>query len=57
MSNPRIPGEPQITRKAVLPRFGYWVIYEIHSDQIIVLTIWSAVREPGSWVDDTPGDG
>jgi len=48
-STPRIPGEPENTRKAVIPRYGYWIVYEAHADVIVVLTVWHAVQSPGSW--------
>lgn len=48
-SNPQIPGEPQTTRKALVGRFGYCIIYEVDTDQLIILTIWHAVQKPGSW--------
>ncbi|MEM9915417.1 MAG: type II toxin-antitoxin system RelE/ParE family toxin [Planctomycetota bacterium] len=52
MACPGIPGEPETTRRAVLPRFGYWIVYEVESDAIVVLTLWSAVRKPSSWKSD-----
>lgn len=58
MAYPGIPGEPRSTRKVVLPRFGYWIIYEVKPDVIVVLTLWAAVQEPGSWraeIQDTDG--
>ena len=53
-SNPRIPDEPETTRKALLSRFGYWVIYEVSKEAIVVLAVWHAIREPGSWRDGSP---
>ncbi len=50
-ANPAVPGEPAHTRKTVIARYGYWVIYEIQGDQLIVLTVWHAARRPGSWRD------
>lgn|GEM_PF-6501824 len=56
LANPTIPGEPSVIRKAVLPRFSYWIIYEVQAKQIVVLTIWSAIREPDSWREDVSYD-
>ncbi len=48
-ANPKVPGEPESTRKAILPRFGYWIVYDIQDDGVVILTIWNAIRRPGTW--------
>lgn len=48
-ANPRVPDEPKNTRKAVLARYGYWIVYEVHTDHVVILTVWHAVQEPGTW--------
>jgi len=54
-ANPRVPGEPVNMRKAVLTRYGFWTIYEVQDDRIVVLTVWHAVQEPGSWREANEG--
>lgn len=46
---PAVPGEPNDTRRVVLPRFGYWIVYEKRKETVVVLTVWHAVQEPDSW--------
>ena len=53
-SNPTIPGEPNTTRKIVISKFGYWIIYDVKDDLLVVLTVWSAIREPKSYRSDLP---
>jgi plasmid stabilization system protein ParE len=43
---PRVPLEDERTRRALIRRYGYWVIFEIRDDDetILVLSVWNARR-------------
>jgi hypothetical protein len=49
------PAEPYAEkaeiRRALLPRFGYWLIYRVQGDdvEVLVLSFWSTHRRPEGW--------
>jgi plasmid stabilization system protein ParE len=47
---PLVPGvEGMAVRRGLVRRYGYWVIYEVGVDQVLVLSIWHGAREPEGW--------
>ncbi len=44
---PDIPGDE--VRRGLVRRYGYWIIYEIRSEDLLVLSVWHGNREPGGW--------
>lgn len=52
-SFPRVPRvEGNEVRRALARRYGYWIIYEIRPDDILVLSVWHGAREPDGWQQD-----
>ena len=54
--HPRIfPRVPDVVgnevRRGLVRRYGYWIIYEIRQDDLLVLSVWHGMREPGGWRD------
>lgn len=39
------------TRRIVLPRFPYSVVYEVHADHIVIVAVAHQRRRPGYWRD------
>lgn len=47
---PRVPGiEGNEVRRGLARKYGYWVIYEIREDDLLVLSVWHGAREPEGW--------
>ena len=47
---PRSPAEHRgEIRNALIRPYGYWVIYAIEDETVVILAIWPAQREPGGW--------
>jgi len=47
---PAVPGaEPPEVRRALLRRWGYWLVYDLRGDEIVVLALWHGRRSPGGW--------
>lgn len=44
---PDVPGNE--VRKGLIRKYGYWVIYEISTDQLQVLSVWHGARESEGW--------
>jgi len=44
---PEAPGNE--VRRGLVRRFGYWIIYEILPEEILVLSVWHGAREPEGW--------
>ena len=44
---PSIPGDE--VRRALVRRFGYWILYEIRPEALLVLSVWHGMREPDGW--------
>lgn len=44
---PHISGDE--VRRGLVRRYGYWIIYEIRSADILVLSIWHGNREAEGW--------
>ena len=50
---PRVPRvEGNEVRRALARRYGYWIIYEIRRDELLVLSVWHGVRELEGWQGD-----
>lgn len=54
-SAPRI-GSPyeDTTRRIILPRFPYSLIYEVADDEVVIVAVAHHRREPGFWNDRAP---
>lgn len=47
---PRVPDVPgNEVRRGLVRRYGYWIIYEIRSEDLLVLSMWHGRREPQGW--------
>jgi plasmid stabilization system protein ParE len=49
---PHDPHDPRPeVRRALVERYGYWIIYRVNGDavEVLVLTFWSTRRRPGGW--------
>jgi plasmid stabilization system protein ParE len=47
---PRVPGvEGNEVRRGLVRRYGYWIIYEIRPEGILVLSVWHGRRTPEGW--------
>ena len=47
---PHVPGvKGNEVRRGLVRRYGYWVIYEIQSDDLLVLSVWHGAREFEGW--------
>lgn len=47
---PRVPGvEGNEVRRGLVRRYGYWIIYELRPDDLLVLAVWHGAREPEGW--------
>ena len=45
---PEAPGDE--VRRALLPRWGYWLIFELRGDgELVLLAMWHSQRRPGGW--------
>jgi plasmid stabilization system protein ParE len=44
---PRVEGNQ--VRRGLVRRYGYWIIYEIRQNDLLVLSIWHGAREPEGW--------
>jgi len=44
---PDVPGNE--VRRGLVRRYGYWVIYELRPEDLLVLSVWHGSRKPGSW--------
>src|SRR5947207_14163721 len=47
------PRVPEVTgnevRRGLVRRYGYWIIYEIRAEDLLVLAVWHGAREPEGW--------
>ncbi len=39
-------------RRGLVRRYGYWVIYEIRSEDLLVLSIWHCARKSEGWREE-----
>jgi plasmid stabilization system protein ParE len=49
---PHDPDDPrQEVRRALVSKYGYWIIYRIEDNEVhvLVLAFWSTRRRPGGW--------
>ena len=46
---PNAPSNPRPIRRALVRRFGYWVIFEQHSDAVLILSVWHGRQDPDGW--------
>ena len=50
---PRVPDvEGPEVRRGLIRRHGYWVIYEVHPERLLVLLVWHGARRPEGWRQD-----
>lgn len=51
---PRVPDVAgNAVRRGLVRRYGYWVIYEVRPDNLLVLSIWHVARRPEGWREDS----
>ena len=51
-ASPRVPGAVEgEVRRALVSRYGYWIIYELNStaSDVVILSVWSTRRRPSGW--------
>ena len=47
---PRVPGvSGDEIRRGLSRKYGYWVIYELRKQDLLVLAVWHGSREPQGW--------
>ena len=47
---PRVPDTEGEVRRALIRRYGYWVVYEIAPrDVLVILAVWHGARAPSGW--------
>jgi plasmid stabilization system protein ParE len=46
---PEVPQTDGEVRRALVLRFGYWLIYEVESDRTTVLAVWHGRQAPDGW--------
>jgi len=52
---PRVPGvEDGEVLRGLVRRCGYWVMYAIRADDLLVLSVWHGAREPEGWKGGGP---
>ena len=49
---PRVPVPGAELRRALVRRFGYWVVFEVGSSSVDILALWYGRREPEGWRGD-----
>ena len=48
---PRAPEEEETVRRALISKYGRWVIYEIEGETLVVLAVWHGNQDPRGWRD------
>ena len=47
---PLVPGVTgNEVRRGLVRRYGYWIIYEIQAEQLLILSVWHGNRRPEGW--------
>ena len=47
---PAVPGVGgNEVRRGLIRKYGYWVVYEIRPDNLLVLAVWHGARDPQGW--------
>lgn len=47
---PRVPDVlGNEVRRGLVRRYGYWIIYEKRTEDILVLSVWHGARKPEGW--------
>lgn len=48
---PRVPTKMGEVRRALVSRFGYWVVFELEDTAAVILAVWHGRRTPEGWRD------
>lgn len=47
---PTVPslGPPEV-RRALIRRWGYWLVYQVREGDVVILAVWHGRRSPDGW--------
>jgi plasmid stabilization system protein ParE len=46
---PRVPDDEGEIRRALVQRFGYWILIDVGQETLVVVAVWHGARDPHGW--------